>query len=338
MQHYNAKFSAIIRLFFNRLKKIVPIFLFASILPGHAFHISDYQRTFIPGYDKQGNLLLAIRAFYHDNELNYLMVDPYSFETQIKAAKKVYLRTKKTSPGYIEFSIIKNSPYYRSLIRYTSSNQLQNQGIKHAQSSVSGMFLTIDMCPSSKRFEKNFFDILSNQAEKNRKPLPIAISISGAWIIKHKDELKQLNKEIKQQKLNVLWINHSYSHLYFPDLPLDENFLLLPFTNIDFEILETERLLIESGQLPSVFFRYPGLVSNADLMQKLRLYGLIPIGSDAWLAKGEQPNNGSIILVHGNSNEHKGIVLITDLLRQSMPKLLPLTEAFKNTTPAQTLP
>jgi hypothetical protein len=36
-------------------------------------------------------------------------------------------------------------------------------------------------------------------------------------------------------------------------------------------------------------------------------YGLIPIGSDAWLAKGQPVHAGSIVLIHGNGNEPIGI-------------------------------
>jgi hypothetical protein len=36
-------------------------------------------------------------------------------------------------------------------------------------------------------------------------------------------------------------------------------------------------------------------------------YGLIPIGSDAWLAKGQPIHSGSIVLIHGNGNEPIGI-------------------------------
>lgn len=36
-------------------------------------------------------------------------------------------------------------------------------------------------------------------------------------------------------------------------------------------------------------------------------YGLIVIGSDAWLAKGEQSHAGSLVLIHGNGNEPLGV-------------------------------
>ncbi len=48
-------------------------------------------------------------------------------------------------------------------------------------------------------------------------------------------------------------------------------------------------------------------------------YGLVPIGSDAWLAgnaKDQDPAPGSIVLIHGNGNEPLGIDRFLALLRQ----------------------
>ncbi|KJV78934.1 hypothetical protein RMAECT_0691 [Rickettsia rhipicephali str. Ect] len=52
--------------------------------------------------------------------------------------------------------------------------------------------------------------------------------------------------------------------------------------------------------------------------------GFIPLGSNVWLAKGEKVQNGSFILVHGNSNKKAGI----DLIMPMLPKLLPIEKAF----------
>jgi len=62
---------------------------------------------------------------------------------------------------------------------------------------------------------------------------------------------------------------------------------------------------------------------------------LIPIGSAAWLAKGETPRAGSLILVHANGNEPEGIRLLQiffakqrDSFRRGDTALLPLRDAF----------
>lgn len=84
--------------------------------------------------------------------------------------------------------------------------------------------------------------------------------------------------------------------------------------NLDTEILLTEQYLLEHNQTPSVFFRFPGLVSNTLLLNQLKKFGLIPLSADAWLAKDEQVSPGGIVLVHGNGNEPLGIRLVTPLL------------------------
>ena len=131
-------------------------------------------------------------------------------------------------------------------------------------------------------------------------------------------------------RLNITWVNHTFSHLYFHDLAYNKNFLLFKFTNIKNEIFATEKLLLEHNQIPSVFIRFPGLISNSKILKKTRKLGLIPLGADAWLAKNQIPQNGSIILVHGNSNEHVGIEKIIPILDNEKINWLPLPEAMKN--------
>src|SRR5208282_1703320 len=93
-------------------------------------------------------------------------------------------------------------------------------------------------------------------ADQTHHPIPIAISISGLWITKHPYEFQWLiNKKI-QNKLAITWINHSFSHIYYPDLPLEHNFMLSRPTDFENEIFELEKVLLQNDQLPSVFFRF----------------------------------------------------------------------------------
>jgi len=153
--------------------------------------------------------------------------------------------------------------------------------------------------------------------------------MTGSWLANHRDELAWLVGQIREGKLAVTWVNHSYSHPYEPKAPLERNFLLTPGSDFEREVLATEQLLLENGLLPAPFFRFPGLVADGRLLEKLRRLALIPIGSDAWLAKGENPTSGSFILVHGNGNEPQGIKKIMPLLRKEEGiRLLPLGRAF----------
>ena len=85
------------------------------------------------------------------------------------------------------------------------------------------------------------------------------------------------------------------------------NYLLTRGVNPEDEILRTEKLIIANGETPSLFFRFPALVSSDPLMQAVRRFHLVTLGADAWLAIGQKPGPGSIVLVHPNGNEPFGL-------------------------------
>jgi hypothetical protein len=74
--------------------------------------------------------------------------------------------------------------------------------------------------------------------------------------------------------------------------------------------------MLAAGFTPSVFFRFPGLVSSPDVFERIIALGLIPLGSDAWLGKNQWPQEGSIVLVHANGNEPLGVHRFLQLLRE----------------------
>ncbi len=157
----------------------------------------------------------------------------------------------------------------------------------------------------------------------------MALSISGLWLIHHFDDFRWLVDERNAGALDILWVNHTYHHPYHRKLPDAANFLLSKGVDPEEEILDTERLLIANGETPSLFFRFPGLVSSDPLMQAVSQFHLVTLGADAWLALGEKPGRGSIVLVHPNGNEPKGLTLFSaDLTRGAIAAPLePLTAA-----------
>ena len=80
--------------------------------------------------------------------------------------------------------------------------------------------------------------------------------------------------------------------------------------------------MIDNGLCPSVFFRFPGLVSDQELVRRVIGYGLITVGSDAWLAKNQAASQGSIVLVHGNGNEPIGIEKFLGLVKLERKAIL----------------
>lgn len=287
--------------------------------------IINYLPTFIPSHDRKGHLYIVIRTYDIEREHYFLAVDPYTLNT-IRAPARNF-----SPSSFLSMHEIKNTPYMKMLSAYAAAPYpLQNDGMTRANHPVQGQFLTIDMCPSSKPFEKEFFKALVAKAEQSHHPIPIAIAVTGLWIIHHPHEFDWLIMQGKQHKLLITWINHSFSHPFYQDLPLQENFLMTLPEYFSEEVLNTEKMLIAHHQIPSIFFRFPGLVSNEELVTKLKKLGLIAIGSDAWLAKEQPVEQGSIILVHGNANEPDGIKKIMPLLLQPGLNLLPLCQVYDN--------
>ena len=71
--------------------------------------------------------------------------------------------------------------------------------------------------------------------------------------------------------------------------------------------------------LTNIFFipNYPQLF----YLTQITGFGLIPIGSDAWLAKGQKAMPGSIVLIHGNGNEPIGVNDFISLLKSEQKNI-----------------
>lgn len=113
--------------------------------------LSDYQATFIPLYDQTNNLNIAIRMYYSNNNLYFLCVNPNTLQTKILAAKQ-------TKYNRFSMKALISTPYVQLLDKFSKPpHPIQNYGVNEAKNNVNGMFLTIDMCPSTKPFEKRLF-------------------------------------------------------------------------------------------------------------------------------------------------------------------------------------
>lgn len=307
---------------------LVPGFLCAPPSRADEPAITGYRSVFLPCTDGSGALRVAIRRYEAAGRPFVLLVDPATLETAVAPLASVKL---DGSPA--DLARVRTTPYGRALARFTSPPyKLQNHGATRAERPVSGMFLTVDMCPSRRPFEREFFTAVAALSRKSGRATPLAIAMTGSWLENHGDELAWIVRQVREGKLAVTWVNHSYTHPYEPGTPLERNFLLTPGVDVEREVLATERLMLEKGLVPSPFFRFPGLVADGRLVEQLRRLSLIPIGSDAWLAKGESPRNGSFILVHGNGNEPPGIRKILPMLGSGNDlRLLPLGKAFTGT-------
>jgi len=299
----------------RRLRPILPVLVvipFLTLLPPAnppaRADVSGYREVFLPFRDASGTLRIAIRQYVSNGRPFYLAVHPETLATSLHD-RSADPPLRGTVPGGW-----RDLPYTRALARYTRlRHTLQNDGLKRGESPLDGVFLTADLCPSRRPLDRALFIRTAALSERLGRPVPIAVCISGGWMRSHPEDLAWLAALARAGNLDVTWVNHSDTHPYHPGRDPAENFLLSPGVDFRKEVLNTEVLMIENGLTPSPFFRFPGLVSDARLVGELRRLSLIPVGSNAWLAKGERPVDGSIILVHGNGNEPEGIARLFEL-------------------------
>ncbi len=299
---------------------IILILAFAFVSPSPAAVIEHLRPVFKPYRDSNKRLKIAIRSLKEDGRARFVSVDPETFTTEVVDDRAIASTDVKIKEW-------KGTRFVEALYRYTEPSEgIENQGMRSGEDRTDGLFLTIDLCPSTKGFDRNAFEA----TEALGTPAPIAIAVSGLWIEGHRGEFDWIRKEEAEGRLAITWMNHSYSHPYDKSKELKENFLLTQGVDFEDEVLRNEKLLLENGITPSVFFRFPGLIADAGLLEKLRKLSLIPIGADAWLAKNEAPKSGSFILVHGNGNEEGGIERLLKFYGENRGvKLLPFREAFR---------
>lgn len=296
------------------------ILLALSPVPARALQIADYRPLREAVVDRSGRQLWAIRSFSADGVPHRLAVDAATLQSFDVPAAELKPRQVRGDAFYA-------TKLGRAVRKYTAPPyRLQNGGATRAETNPDGVCLTIDLCPSKRPFERELFEAAA--ALSKGKAVPVAVMVSGLWLSSHPEEVAFLKGEVASGKLAITWISHSWHHHYDPKAPLSDNFLLAPGTDVVAEVLEVERLLLSQGLVPSPFFRFPGLVSDRAAMERLAELSLVPIGADAWLAKGEEPRRGSFILVHGNGNEPKGVRLALPLLKGKGAHLVPLAAAF----------
>ena len=279
--------------------------LLLCILQSHATHITHYAANEPFCYSNKA----VIRTFDSDGHRKQLVVNVDTLQTSIQLV--VHTLGHPCGPSR-----------YKHLLDQASAAPypLTNDGLTHQHD---GIALTTDLCPSSKAgFERRLYQTL---IEHIKTPVPVTLFVSGRWIAHHEEALAQLRRWDLKKKLAITWGNHTGTHPYHPSKPLKHNFALSAGYDLKADTLKLEKMLLERGIIPSVFFRFPGLVSDQKSIESIRELGLITIGSDTWIAKGQKVKKGSIILLHGNKNEPKGVEMFLEILdKGKIKKIDPL--------------
>lgn len=280
--------------------------------------ISNYSPFYADGEYQLQNVII-IRSFEQNKDHYFISVDPQTLRTEIIPQKSIRI-TPETWPDLLKKYA--STPYIKALQRVKENpSPLQDAGFIHGFPEERGATLTIDLCPSKKPLDRIIFKEIIQELSKKERPVPVAISITGKFLQKHPSDILWLKALVKSGDISITWINHTYNHHYNKKAALANNFLLLPGTNVSKEILDTEKALLNQGILFSDFFRFPGLISSPRLISQVTDFGLIPIGTDAWLAKGDKIKQGSIVLIHGNGNEPLGVKAFTKLLQEEAPNV-----------------
>jgi hypothetical protein len=292
--------------------------LLATVLSAptaHAQAVKDYRVFFATCRAPQcGPSLVVLRSFHQGSVGFVLAVDSETLETQILPDKGLELHQLSWAK-LKEMTTL--TPFGRAMAdaEKTAAAE-QDAGIVHSLPPGNGVVLTVDLCPSIHPLDRALFTKILDNFAPEEKPVPLGVAITGRWMLEHPKDLVWLRQLERDREFAVTWINHSFNHRYSPQLPLSRNFLLEAGTDANFEVLGTEAAMIDNDLCPSIFFRFPGLVSDPALVRRVIAYGLVPVGSDAWLAKSQAPKPGSIVLVHGNGNEPLGIEKFLALMKQ----------------------
>ena len=261
--------------------------------PAKKTTVSDYHPLQpIQCMKSEGKEMALLRRFRMDDKSYLLAVETRKLTTHTLPDRSYDIHPCK-----------KNTRYFR-LLNFSSRTPypLQNDGITHGEK---GLYLTTDLCPSSQQgFEKALYEAIIRHFSH---PVPVTLFLTKRWIEKHSPAFETLRQWDANGSLAITWGNHTAWHHYHPGRPLKENFVLSTEENLTEDVLILEKTLLKRGITPAVFFRFPGLVSDEKSVETVKQLGLIVIGADAWLAKGQTPKEGSIILLHGNRNEPEGV-------------------------------
>jgi len=248
-----------------------------------------------------GAKVLIVRSLLLDDVASYLLVDNATFELDLVEAALLDGASRHAAGAESA-----SWRYPAALDRTRNAVLCQLQPA--ADGAVSLRFaLTIDMCQSRRQWEQGLFDWLVQLSDELGAPVKVGIAMTGLWANRHPDDFAQLVEWHDEGKLDISWINHSFSHQLSKDAQGHYHFMTDPSVDFVAGVMDLETMLLGQGVLPSALFRFPGLTHDARTLGLLNDLDLFPLDANGWLAKGEPLADRSVVLLHGNGNEKPGV-------------------------------
>ena len=282
------------------------------VFSSEIWEISDYKVYNLEFIIWNKNYFI-LRGFTQNDIKKYLIVEDKTYNTFIIDSSYITDFTKYWEK-YTNSSYKNNLDLvYKNRISWRRKwkKYLQNAWLKSGLNNWKNIYLTADFCPSAKHwFENNILEKYSKVGNKN-----ITIFITESWILKHSKDFNKLIELNNSNKLNIIWWNHTKTHKYNYSNSFGSTFILNAWLKLENEILDVEKILISNWQIPSIFMRFPWLISDEKIFKEtIYKYWLIPVWSDTWLAKWEKIKENSIILIHWNKNEPRWIEIYDKIL------------------------
>src|ERR1035437_825664 len=271
-------------------------------------------RVALSEMDSANTRLLRLRTFSDTSSDSwFLAADPVSLEPSLH-------RCSGWAATGRPLAVFDSTPWGK-VRREELDSGWKTAGLAHILGRNRGIVLSVDLCPSRKPLDRRIVRSVLESFRNAGKPVPVSFALSGTWIRTHVDDLGWLLREVDSGRIDPTWIDHTDHHRYVKGAPDRKNFLFLPGTDVLAEILGAEAEMLRHGVIPSAFFRFPGLMDDESIFRKVVATGVLPVGSDAWLAKRQAAKPGSIVLIHGNGNEPVGVADFLNLLRSERPEI-----------------
>ena len=264
--------------------------------------------------DSSGNRRLCLRRFEDSAKVEWLLLlEPHRLETSLGHAGAWRATGRPLS--------VFDSSAWGKLRAQEAKAGWKDAGIRHVAAQEKGIVLSVDLCPSRKPLDRVLVHRLCEAFRKEGKPVPVAFALSGGWLRTHREDMAWLQGQVDSGRIDPTWVNHTNTHPYHKGTPDRKNFLFLPGVDLQAEVLGAETEMLRRNCVPSVFFRFPGLMDDSALCARVLGMGLLPVGADAWLAKNQRAGQGSIVLIHGNGNEPIGVHDFLRLLERERPEI-----------------